>query len=840
MSERRREMASSFVHIKFNDLKFYERCGSGTFGCVYRAHWISQGQEVAVKKLLVLEKEAQVLSCLSHRHIVKFYGAVIQPPNFCIVTEYAEEGSLYEYISNQCNTLDFTQILTWSRHMALGMNYLHKEAPVKVIHRDLKSRNCVISNKVLKLCDFGASKVACNTTMMTCAGTYPWMAPEVIQSMPASESCDTFSYGVVLWELLTREVPFKGLDGIQVAWMVVDKNERLMIPTTCPTLFANLMTNCWKTDPKERLNSQEILKTLDSMLNDGDLPTETDNFLEKKSEWRLEIEQTLETLKSMERNLADKEKKLEEKERHLKAWEKELVEHQVMPFGPEADNDVNTWSDQEVCLWVKQIGNKGGQPGELASYADLFIENNITGKRLLTLTPDDLEQMGVVSYGHRKELDREIQELGHENFRLQNFPPLNMKTSTPKQEPSPASTTTILTLIFGNHFRKGTATDTPKWKMYIEVDGDDLALTCIEEVTFKFSSTEFVRIKQSPYVMSKWQTSSSPCQVVDCAVFYQDIVKKPKSTKYVHKIHIKDGGHVEEMNVKLYIHPFHRRLSSMESIDGTRLSLASKTPKQSPTVCNQTNCWNPKGPPANPYKYETKVNSGEWSQVASSKPKDYTKTNTKTTNLCDELQSLSADSIGTGTGNSVSSAYTSESDSCQNSYANICRKPNTNREGDFTHENACNTIPKKNLFSQQPDKSSGYVKRDKNRWLSGRQESGYGSIDDKRRKAHDSKGFKRNPRGRSDSRKKYYPSVQQGSRYERAISDGLTTHSNERRHDEFSSGYSGNNDVKSTTVNSTTDGDEDWTIVDRRPKQNDTVYHKKRGHFNGQGKGPRR
>ncbi|MEQ2301611.1 hypothetical protein AMECASPLE_037925, partial [Ameca splendens] len=77
------------------------------------------------------------------------------------------------------------------------MHYLHAEAPVKVIHRDLKSRNVVMTaDKVLKICDFGASKFLSHTTHMTVVGTFPWMAPEVIQSLPVCETCDAYSYGV--------------------------------------------------------------------------------------------------------------------------------------------------------------------------------------------------------------------------------------------------------------------------------------------------------------------------------------------------------------------------------------------------------------------------------------------------------------------------------------------------------------------------------------------------------------------------------------------------------------------------------------------------------------------
>uniref|UniRef100_A0A674GZ77 Mitogen-activated protein kinase kinase kinase 20 n=1 Tax=Taeniopygia guttata TaxID=59729 RepID=A0A674GZ77_TAEGU len=301
--------SASFVQIKFDDLQFFENCGGGSFGSVYRARWISQDKEVAVKKLLKIEKEAEILSVLSHKNIIQFYGAVIEPPNYGIVTEYASAGSLFDYInSNKSEEMDMDHIMTWATDIAKGMHYLHMEAPVKVIHRDLKSRNVVIAaDGVLKICDFGASRFHSHTTHMSLVGTFPWMAPEVIQSLPVSETCDTYSYGVVLWEMLTREVPFKGLEGLQVAWLVVEKNEK-------------------------RPSFKQIISILESMSNDSNLPDQCNSFLHNKAEWRCEIEATLERLKKLERDLSFKEQELKERERRLKMWEQKLTEQSNTPF----------------------------------------------------------------------------------------------------------------------------------------------------------------------------------------------------------------------------------------------------------------------------------------------------------------------------------------------------------------------------------------------------------------------------------------------------------------------------------------------------------------------------
>ncbi|KAG8432450.1 hypothetical protein GDO86_016442 [Hymenochirus boettgeri] len=271
---------------------------------------------------------------LSHRNVIQFYGAVLEPPNYCIITEYAACGSLYDFInSNRSEDMDMDQIMAGAMDVAKGMHYLHMEAPIRVIHRDLKSRNVVItSDGILKICDFGASKFHSHTTHMSLVGTFPWMAPEVIQSLPVSETCDTYSYGVVLWEMLTREVPFKGLEGLQVAWLVVEKNERLTIPSCCPQSFAQLMRQCWEADSKKRPSFKQIISNLESMSNDSKLPDQCNSFLHNKAEWRCEIEETLERLKRLERDLSCKEQELKEREKRLKMWEKKLTEQSHTPL----------------------------------------------------------------------------------------------------------------------------------------------------------------------------------------------------------------------------------------------------------------------------------------------------------------------------------------------------------------------------------------------------------------------------------------------------------------------------------------------------------------------------
>ncbi|XP_062588420.1 mitogen-activated protein kinase kinase kinase 20-like [Saccostrea cucullata] len=575
--------AISFCEIDLDDLEFYERCGGGSFGSVYRAKWKSENIIVAVKKLLVLDKEAHVLSLLSHRNIIQFYGAVMEEPNYCLVTEFAEKGSLYDYLQNPDNVMDFQQILTWATEIAQGMNYLHNEAPMKIIHRDLKSKNVVISVQgVCKICDFGASRFMGSTTKMSLAGTFPWMAPEVIQSLPVSESCDTWSYGVVLWELLTHEVPYRGIEGFQVAWLVVEKGERLTIPSTCPPCFAKLMRQSWNTDPKLRPNFKDILLTLHSMLSDDSLPDQTNSFLEHREVWRKEIQATIERLKRAESNLTAKERELMERE--IKLLEREKTLEQQFKAVHLDSYDVNSWSEIDVYQWILQMQN--GHSSDLAQYAGIFLQHNITGKRLMMLNLERIQAMGVTSTGHSMELMTEIELLKAHNHRLLNFPPLS-KSGDTAADTSPVHRQISLTLIFGHHLRQGKSLEEHKWKMYMELDNDDddddvQPLTFIKDVEFESLFYGTFHISHPPFIMEKWCTGIVENMKVDCTVRFESTVKKPKTIKYSHQVDASSTTSGQKI-VSLVLHQVTHRQTDASSPPSQKPLTVSKSLSHVPT-----------------------------------------------------------------------------------------------------------------------------------------------------------------------------------------------------------------------------------------------------------------
>ncbi|KAI0215194.1 Mitogen-activated protein kinase kinase kinase 21 [Lamellibrachia satsuma] len=108
-----------------------------------------------------------------------------------------------------------------------------------------KIENDDLENKTLKITDFGLAREVNHTTRMSAAGTYAWMAPEVIKNSLFSKASDVWSYGVVLWELLTGETPYKGIDTLAVAYGVAVNKLTLPIPKTCPAEFTSILERTW-------------------------------------------------------------------------------------------------------------------------------------------------------------------------------------------------------------------------------------------------------------------------------------------------------------------------------------------------------------------------------------------------------------------------------------------------------------------------------------------------------------------------------------------------------------------------------------------------------------------
>jgi serine/threonine-protein kinase CTR1 len=155
-------------------------------------------------------------------HIVTYLGSAIIPPKLAIVLEFMPGGSLYRAIHrrrrNNLGAFPLLKSLWIAFGIAKGMTYLHAQYPV-IIHRDLKSPNILLGTNVreVKITDFGLSRLRVSSFVNTGPGGTPeWMAPELLRQDPFDEQSDVFSFGVILWELIMCEKPWRDDHPMQI------------------------------------------------------------------------------------------------------------------------------------------------------------------------------------------------------------------------------------------------------------------------------------------------------------------------------------------------------------------------------------------------------------------------------------------------------------------------------------------------------------------------------------------------------------------------------------------------------------------------------------------------
>ncbi|XP_061479334.1 mitogen-activated protein kinase kinase kinase 7 isoform X1 [Rhineura floridana] len=262
----------NFEEIDYKAIEVEEVVGRGAFGVVCKAKW--RAKDVAIKQIESESErkafivELRQLSRVNHPNIVKLYGACLNP--VCLVMEYAEGGSLYNVLHGAEPLPYYTaaHAMSWCLQCSQGVAYLHSMKPKALIHRDLKPPNLLLvaGGTVLKICDFGT---ACDiqTHMTNNKGSAAWMAPEVFEGSNYSEKCDVFSWGIILWEVITRRKPFDEIGGpaFRIMW-AVHNGTRPPLIKNLPKPIESLMTRCWSKDPSQRPSMEEIVKIMTHLM----------------------------------------------------------------------------------------------------------------------------------------------------------------------------------------------------------------------------------------------------------------------------------------------------------------------------------------------------------------------------------------------------------------------------------------------------------------------------------------------------------------------------------------------------------------------------------------------
>eukprot|EP01087_Luapelamoeba_hula_P012330 TRINITY_DN3429_c0_g4_i3.p1 TRINITY_DN3429_c0_g4~~TRINITY_DN3429_c0_g4_i3.p1 ORF type:complete len:1705 (+),score=283.87 TRINITY_DN3429_c0_g4_i3:276-5390(+) len=275
--------------------------GEGGNALVYLGTW--KGKQVALKELKLNVKagmseekaerialdvfndfraEAWIMRLLKHPNIVEMIGVCKHPTS--LVTEFMPFGSLYDFILRE----DIKKYFSWRMRMkvvtdiALGVAFMHGLTP-PIIHRDLKTLNVLMASDdpsaqvVAKVADFGTC-VAATTFVGRVVDNPLWLAPEIMAGFEYSEKADVYSFGMIMYEVVERKLPFDEFD-VRFVSKLEKQIEDGLRPTVhrliTPEPYIALMRECWDGDPSARPDMTDVVKRLREMTPQlQDLPFE--------------------------------------------------------------------------------------------------------------------------------------------------------------------------------------------------------------------------------------------------------------------------------------------------------------------------------------------------------------------------------------------------------------------------------------------------------------------------------------------------------------------------------------------------------------------------------------
>ncbi|XP_033982364.1 raf-1 proto-oncogene, serine/threonine kinase a isoform X1 [Trematomus bernacchii] len=270
--------SSYYWEIEASEVYLNNRIGSGSFGTVYKGKWHG---DVAVKILKVtnptpeqfqaFRNEVAVLRKTRHVNILLFMGYMTKD-NLAIVTQWCEGSSLYKHLHVLETNFKIIQLIDIARQTAQGMDYLHAK---NIIHRDMKSNNIFLHEGLtVKIGDFGLATVKARWSgshqVEQPSGSILWMAPEVIRMQdnnPYSFQSDVYSYGIVLFEILTGELPYSLIATRDQIIFMVGRGylspDLSKLYKSCPKAMKRLVADCIKKSKDERPLFPQILSSIE-------------------------------------------------------------------------------------------------------------------------------------------------------------------------------------------------------------------------------------------------------------------------------------------------------------------------------------------------------------------------------------------------------------------------------------------------------------------------------------------------------------------------------------------------------------------------------------------------
>uniref|UniRef100_A0A6B2L3S8 Protein kinase domain-containing protein n=1 Tax=Arcella intermedia TaxID=1963864 RepID=A0A6B2L3S8_9EUKA len=233
------------------------------------------------------QREIRLLTTLNHPNIIPLLGVCFP---LAFITELCKAGCLWDILKDVEKPLAYHIRIRIAKDIAKGLSYLHSQNP-KIVHLDIKSPNVLLSSLdindgvLAKLTDFGTSQVMTAPLTERYVDNPKWLAPEIMAKKPYNEKVDTFSFGVVCWELITRKEPFEDVVFMSVIQDKIVAGSRCEIPKGCTKKYRHIIESCWHQDPKKRPSFDKILEDLDVVL------LEAEKFEKQMRIYEMKLEQ---------------------------------------------------------------------------------------------------------------------------------------------------------------------------------------------------------------------------------------------------------------------------------------------------------------------------------------------------------------------------------------------------------------------------------------------------------------------------------------------------------------------------------------------------------------------
>ncbi|XP_049920220.1 tyrosine-protein kinase Srms [Epinephelus moara] len=256
------------------EFRLHKKLGEGHFGEVWEALWTTENKKVAIKTLKQEDtkqdefvKEVQALKSLHHPKLIQLLAMCSRGEPVYIVTELMTKGSLKSYLASaEGQVLTSAHLIYMGSQIAEGMAYLEDR---NIVHRDLAARNILVGDDlVCKVADFGLARIIKDSVYTASRNTkipVRWTAPEAAIYQRFSVKSDVWSFGVLLYEMMSRgKMPYEGKSNKEVLDLL-SSGFRLPCPTRCPQNIYRIMMDCWAAEPSKRPSFHALHSQLDSI-----------------------------------------------------------------------------------------------------------------------------------------------------------------------------------------------------------------------------------------------------------------------------------------------------------------------------------------------------------------------------------------------------------------------------------------------------------------------------------------------------------------------------------------------------------------------------------------------